>query len=62
LGFLKWTSYGDIKEVWLDGAKGEGEKDMDYFLDSWFSLIHQHQSGAVIFSDAGSDFGHQVGW
>lgn len=26
------TSYGDIKEVWLDGAKGEGEKDMEYFF------------------------------
>ncbi|KAL6195827.1 hypothetical protein ACLB2K_031445 [Fragaria x ananassa] len=49
------TRYGNIKEVWLDGAKGEGEKDMDYFFDSWFSLIHQHQPGAVIFSDAGPD-------
>ncbi|KAK7838067.1 alpha-l-fucosidase 1 [Quercus suber] len=49
------TGYGEIKEVWLDGAKGEGEKDMEYFFDSWFSLIHQLQPGAVIFSDAGPD-------
>ncbi|KAK9279922.1 hypothetical protein L1049_013606 [Liquidambar formosana] len=49
------TRYGEIKEVWLDGAKGEGEKDMEYFFDSWFSLIHQLQPGAVIFSDAGPD-------
>ncbi|GMG98777.1 hypothetical protein Nepgr_000617 [Nepenthes gracilis] len=49
------TRYGVIKEVFLDGAKGEGEKDMDYFFDSWFSLIHQLQPGAVIFSDAGPD-------
>lgn len=49
------TSYGDIKEVWLDGAKGEGEKDMEYFFEDWFSLIHQLQPGAVIFSDAGPD-------
>ncbi|XP_011011977.1 PREDICTED: alpha-L-fucosidase 1 [Populus euphratica] len=49
------TRYGEIKEVWLDGAKGEGEKDMEYFFDSWFSLIHQHQPGAIIFSDAGPD-------
>lgn len=49
------TRYGDIKEVWLDGAKGEGEKDMEYFFDNWFCLIHQLQPGAVIFSDDGPD-------
>ncbi|KAL0460151.1 UNVERIFIED_CONTAM: Alpha-L-fucosidase 1 [Sesamum latifolium] len=49
------TRYGEIREVWLDGAKGEGEKDMEYFFDDWFSLIHQLQPGAVIFSDAGPD-------
>ncbi|KAG6570812.1 Alpha-L-fucosidase 1, partial [Cucurbita argyrosperma subsp. sororia] len=49
------TRYGEIKEVWLDGAKGKDEKDMEYFFDSWFSLIHQLQPGAVIFSDAGPD-------
>ncbi|TYJ23849.1 hypothetical protein E1A91_A08G219800v1 [Gossypium mustelinum] len=49
------TRYGDIKEVWLDGAKGEGEKDMEYYFDAWFSLIHQLQPDAVIFSDAGPD-------
>ncbi|KAF8086431.1 hypothetical protein N665_0626s0023 [Sinapis alba] len=49
------TKYGEIKEVWLDGAKGEGEKDMEYFFNTWFSLIHQLQPGAVIFSDAGPD-------
>ncbi|XP_057782536.1 alpha-L-fucosidase 1 [Salvia miltiorrhiza] len=49
------TRYGEIKEVWLDGAKGHGAKDMDYFFDDWFSFIHQRQPGAVIFSDAGPD-------
>ncbi|XP_010031400.2 alpha-L-fucosidase 1 [Eucalyptus grandis] len=49
------TRYGEIKEVWLDGAKGEGEKDMDYYFESWFSLIRQLQPRAVIFSDAGPD-------
>lgn len=53
--FLKFNRYGEIKEVWLDGAKGEGEKDMEYFFDSWFSLIHQLQPRAVIFSDVGPD-------
>ncbi|KAE9461229.1 hypothetical protein C3L33_06824, partial [Rhododendron williamsianum] len=49
------TRYGVIREVWLDGAKGEGEKDMEYFFDDWFSFIHQLQPQAVIFSDAGPD-------
>lgn len=49
------TRYGNVKEVWLDGAKGEGEKDMEYFFENWFSLIHQLQPGSVIFSDAGPD-------
>ncbi|XP_075519956.1 alpha-L-fucosidase 1-like [Primulina tabacum] len=49
------TWYGDIKEIWLDGAKGEGEKDMEYFFDNWFSLIHQLQPQAIIFSDDGPD-------
>ncbi|KAM0949640.1 putative alpha-L-fucosidase [Dioscorea sansibarensis] len=49
------TRYGEIKEVWLDGAKGEDEKDMDYLFNCWFRVIHQLQPGAVIFSDAGPD-------
>ncbi|PWA57626.1 alpha-L-fucosidase 1 [Artemisia annua] len=49
------TRYGNIKEVWLDGAKGEGEKDMEYYFENWFNLIHQLQPGSVIFSDAGPD-------
>ncbi|MFS8005023.1 putative alpha-L-fucosidase [Helianthus anomalus] len=49
------TRYGNVNEVWLDGAKGEGEKDMEYFFENWFSLIHQLQPSAVIFSDAGPD-------
>ncbi|KAH7838868.1 hypothetical protein Vadar_032096 [Vaccinium darrowii] len=50
-----FNRYGVIREVWLDGAKGEGEKDMEYFFDDWFSYIHQLQPQAVIFSDAGPD-------
>ncbi|KAK6936093.1 Glycoside hydrolase, family 29 [Dillenia turbinata] len=49
------TWYGTINEVWLDGAKGEGAKDMEYFFNCWFGVIHQLQPGAVIFSDAGPD-------
>ncbi|XP_058748481.1 alpha-L-fucosidase 1-like [Vicia villosa] len=49
------TRYGEIKDVFLDGAKGGGEKNMKYFFQSWFSLIHQLQPGAIIFSDSGPD-------
>lgn len=49
------TRYGEIREVWLDGAKGDGEKSMEYYFDDWFSFVHQLQPRAVIFSDAGPD-------
>ncbi|RAL46063.1 hypothetical protein DM860_006217 [Cuscuta australis] len=49
------TRYGEVKEVFLDGAKGEGEKDMEYYFDDWFDLIHQLQPEAAIFSEAGPD-------
>nr|CAB3485408.1 unnamed protein product [Digitaria exilis] len=48
------TRYGDVEEVWLDGAKGDTKK-MDYLFDAWFALIHQLQQRVVIFSDAGPD-------
>ncbi|XP_077241700.1 alpha-L-fucosidase 1 [Tasmannia lanceolata] len=49
------TGYGEIKHIWLDGAKGEGEKNMDYLFETWFGLIRQLQPSATIFSDAGPD-------
>ncbi|XAR60015.1 Alpha-L-fucosidase [Bertholletia excelsa] len=49
------TRYGVVKEVFLDGARGKGEKEMDYLFDTWFGVIHQHQPQLVIFSDAGPD-------
>ncbi|MQL90328.1 hypothetical protein Taro_022908 [Colocasia esculenta] len=49
------TGYGEIKEVFLDGAKGENATDMNYLFDCWFRFIHQLQPQAVIFSDAGPD-------
>ncbi|OMP02471.1 hypothetical protein COLO4_11063 [Corchorus olitorius] len=47
------TRYGDIEEVFLDSARGE--TDMEYYFDTWFSLIHQLQPGAAIFSNFGPD-------
>uniref|UniRef100_A0ACD5UD02 Uncharacterized protein n=1 Tax=Avena sativa TaxID=4498 RepID=A0ACD5UD02_AVESA len=48
------TRYGDVEEVWLDGAKGD-DREMDYMFEAWFALIHQLQRRVVIFSDDGPD-------
>ncbi|MEQ8765759.1 MAG: alpha-L-fucosidase [Planctomycetota bacterium] len=51
------TSYGDIFEVWFDGANGEGPngKRQVYDWPAYIALIRELQPGAVIFSDAGPD-------
>lgn len=49
------SQYGPLSEVWLDGAKGEDAKDMDYHFDAIYATVRQLQPGAVIFSDAGPD-------
>lgn len=49
------THYGDIAEVWFDGANGEGPngKRQVYDWSRVFELVRQLQPGAVVFSDAG---------
>ena len=59
------TNYGDIFEVWLDGANGgdgyyggaREERKINrrtyYHFDELFALIHKLQPNAVIFSDGG---------
>jgi alpha-L-fucosidase len=49
------TNYGEISEVWFDGAKGENAKDMQYDFKGYWQLVRQLQPNAVIFSDAGPD-------
>ncbi|MCW9707827.1 alpha-L-fucosidase [Fodinibius salsisoli] len=49
------TNYGDIAEVWFDGAKGEDAKDMTYNFDKWWSTVRELQPDALIFSDEGPD-------
>lgn len=49
------TNYGQLAEVWFDGAKGEDAEDMEYDFDAYWSLVRQLQPGAVIFSDEGPD-------
>jgi alpha-L-fucosidase len=49
------TNYGDIAEVWFDGAKGENAKNMQYDFEGYWKLVRQLQPNAVMFSDAGPD-------
>ncbi len=51
------TRYGDIAEVWFDGANGEGPngKRQEYDWPRTWALVRKLQPKAVIFSDAGPD-------
>ena len=51
------TRYGDLNEVWFDGANGEGPdgRHQDYDWPRIFALVRKLQPQAVIFSDAGPD-------
>lgn len=44
------TQYGQVDEVWFDGANGEGPngKKQVYDFDRWYKLIRKLQPGAVI--------------
>jgi alpha-L-fucosidase len=50
-------NYGEIHEVWFDGANGEGPngKRQVYDWPRTFAHVRQLQPNAVIFSDAGPD-------
>jgi alpha-L-fucosidase len=49
------TNYGDIYEVWFDGAKGENAKNMEYDFKGYWDMVRDLQPEAVMFSDAGPD-------
>lgn len=51
------TEYGELFEVWFDGACGEGPngKKQVYDFDRYIALIRKYQPNAVIFNDAGPD-------
>lgn len=51
------TSYGEVFEVWFDGACGEGPngKRQVYDWPSFVGVVREHAPNAVIFSDAGPD-------
>ena len=44
------TNYGEVTEVWCDGAKGPDAKDMEYNWAGYFGLVRELQPGAVIFN------------
>ncbi|MCL2561558.1 MAG: alpha-L-fucosidase [Rikenellaceae bacterium] len=51
------TNYGDIFEMWFDGANGEGPNGrlQEYDWDLFHSTVRECQPDAVIFSDVGPD-------
>jgi alpha-L-fucosidase len=51
------TNYGDIFEVWFDGACGEGPngKKQVYNFPAFEAVVRKLQPNAVIFSDVGPD-------
>ena len=51
------TNYGEIAEVWFDGACGEGPngKRQEYDWPAVYALVRKLQPSAVMFSDAGPD-------
>jgi alpha-L-fucosidase len=44
------TNYGEITEVWFDGAKGPNAKNMEYDWNGYYALVHELQPKAVIFN------------
>jgi len=49
------TNYGEVFEVWFDGANGEGPngKTQEYDWDLFHKTVYKHQPQAIIFSDIG---------
>ncbi|WP_227793639.1 discoidin domain-containing protein [Paenibacillus guangzhouensis] len=41
------TNYGEISEIWMDGAKGDNVQQ-DYDFDAWAKLIYELQPKALI--------------
>ncbi len=49
------TGYGEVAEVWFDGAKGPNAKDMEYDFAAYRQLVRELQPNALMFSDEGPD-------
>ncbi|OHT02578.1 hypothetical protein TRFO_30243 [Tritrichomonas foetus] len=46
---------GKFVEIWLDSAKGEGEKNQTYWFSQWFEIVRKYQPHAIIYSDYGTE-------
>ncbi len=44
------TNYGEVAEVWFDGAKGKDAKDMVYDWPGYYAIVRKLQPDAVIFN------------
>jgi alpha-L-fucosidase len=44
------SHYGEITEVWFDGAKGPNAKNMEYDWNGYYAIVHELQPKAVIFN------------
>lgn len=57
--FLDWIGfffrYGNVREIWFDGAKGANAPNMSYDFGDWFAMVRELQTSINIFSDAGPD-------
>jgi alpha-L-fucosidase len=49
------TNYGEIAEVWFDGAKDEKAVNMEYDFKGYWDLVRKLQPNAIMFSDVGPD-------
>ena len=44
------SNYGEVTEVWFDGAKGPNAKDMEYHWNDYYAIVRELQPNAVIFN------------
>ncbi|MCL4119030.1 UNVERIFIED_CONTAM: hypothetical protein GTU68_064191 [Idotea baltica] len=59
------TNYGDVFEVWFDGANGKIDNKTYYQWNKTHQIVRELQPEAVIFSDGGPDIrwvGTEEGW
>ncbi|WP_258392497.1 glycosyl hydrolase family 95 catalytic domain-containing protein [Dolosigranulum pigrum] len=51
LGNDKYGNNGKFKQVWMDGARGDGAQKVTYTYDKWFNYIREQEGDITIFSE-----------